>query len=211
MSMRARKVEVGVSLPLRFTLDPSLFPLLFFPQQVFFVVPRINQIEEAWQQISRCVPDARVAVGHSKVSEMTFLSGAQLFAHGRPAMLMGPGLGRCVAREDAERPLAPLLNFFATQTITIAGKKSGRRGSAVHAGQRRRLAGDVHHRKRYRHAQRELHRSDGEAGFSRFVSAIMPSFFELHLRGCLIFRACCSTVDVYVRGKSSPQFRFLDS
>jgi len=134
MSMRARKVEVGVSLPLRFTLDPSLFPLLFFPQQVFFVVPRINQIEEAWQQISRCVPDARVAVGHSKVSEMTFLSGAQLFAHGRPAMLMGPGLGRCVAREDAERPLAPLLNFFATQTITIAGKKSGRRGSAVHAG-----------------------------------------------------------------------------
>lgn len=37
------------------------------PLQVFYVVPRINQIDEAWQQINRVVPDARVAVGHSKV------------------------------------------------------------------------------------------------------------------------------------------------
>lgn len=38
-------------------------------KKVFYVVPRINQIEEAWQQITRCVPDARVAVGHSKVTK----------------------------------------------------------------------------------------------------------------------------------------------
>lgn len=39
--------------------------------QVFYVVPRINQIEEAWLQISRCVPEARVAIGHSKVRLIT--------------------------------------------------------------------------------------------------------------------------------------------
>ncbi|CBN78452.1 conserved unknown protein [Ectocarpus siliculosus] len=38
--------------------------------QVFYVVPRINQIEDAWLQISRCVPNARVAVGHSKIKNL---------------------------------------------------------------------------------------------------------------------------------------------
>ena len=38
------------------------------------MVPRINQIEEAWLQISRCVPEARVAIGHSKVRLMYLLS-----------------------------------------------------------------------------------------------------------------------------------------
>lgn len=31
------------------------------------MVPRINQIEDAWQQITRCVPEAKIAIGHSKV------------------------------------------------------------------------------------------------------------------------------------------------
>lgn len=45
------------------------------------------------------------------------------------------------------------------------GEKSGRRGAAIHAGQGRCLAGDVHHRERYRHAQRELHRGHGTSRF----------------------------------------------
>lgn len=66
--------ENGVPVRRRFVAVPFTPGLIVFSSslsfslQVFYVVPRINQIEEAWQQISRCVPDARVAVGHSKVS-----------------------------------------------------------------------------------------------------------------------------------------------